>query len=58
MKNLSENKSYKITRLKNGFTLSEVLITIGIIGVVAVITIPALISNVQNYVKSKRVENI
>ena len=49
---------YQITRLKQGFTLAEILITLGIIGVVAVITVPTLISNVQNYVKSKRVENI
>lgn len=32
---------------KKGFTLAEVLITIGIIGVVAAITIPALQSNIQ-----------
>ena len=31
----------------NGFTLSEVLITLGIIGVVAAITIPALMNNAQ-----------
>lgn len=30
---------------KNGFTLAEVLITLGIIGVVAAMTMPALISN-------------
>lgn len=30
-----------------GFTLAEVLITLGIIGVVAAITIPSLISKVQ-----------
>ncbi|MDR1327133.1 MAG: prepilin-type N-terminal cleavage/methylation domain-containing protein [Heliobacteriaceae bacterium] len=33
---------------KNGFTLAEVLITLGIIGVVAALTLPALI---QNYKK-------
>lgn len=32
---------------KNGFTLAEVLITLGIIGVVAALTIPTLISNYQ-----------
>lgn len=31
-------------RIKNGFTLAEVLITLGIIGVVAAITIPSLIT--------------
>ena len=30
---------------KNGFTLAEVLITLGIIGVVAAVTIPTLVSN-------------
>lgn len=34
---------------KNAFTLAEVLITIGIIGVVAAITIPTLVKNVQDY---------
>ena len=32
----------------NGFTLAEVLITLGIIGVVAAMTLPALIQNAQN----------
>ena len=31
--------------MKNAFTLAEVLITLGIIGVVAAMTIPTLISN-------------
>lgn len=43
---------------KAAFTLAEVLITIGIIGVVAALTIPILIGNVQDIVKQKRVENI
>lgn len=43
---------------KHAFTLSEVLIIIGIIGVVAVITMPALMTNVQAYVRAKRIENI
>lgn len=33
---------------KAGFTLAEVLITLGVIGVVASLTIPALIQNAQN----------
>ena len=32
---------------KNGFTLAEVLITLSIIGVVATMTLPALMTNVQ-----------
>ena len=35
------------TKAKFGFTLAEVLITLGIIGVVAAITIPNLIANQQ-----------
>lgn len=32
---------------KKGFTLSEILITLGIIGVVAVLTVPAMVTNYQ-----------
>ena len=32
---------------KNGFTLAEVLITLAIIGVVATLTLPSLMSNTQ-----------
>lgn len=37
-------------RLKKvfGFTLAEVLITLGVIGVVAAMTIPTLMTNLQN----------
>ncbi len=38
-------KSYKS---KMGFTLSEVLITLGIIGIVAMLTIPAVVKNYRN----------
>ena len=37
-------------KLKVGFTLAEVLITLGIIGVVAAITIPNLITSYQKHV--------
>ena len=43
---------------KVAFTLAEVLITLGIIGVVAALTLPAFISNVQGRIQAKRVENI
>ena len=43
---------------KIAFTLAEVLITLGIIGVVAVMTMPAIIANIQDHVKAKRIENI
>ena len=38
----------RITRTKIAFTLAEVLITLGIIGVVAAITIPTLMQNIQD----------
>ena len=43
---------------KSAFTLAEVLITLGIIGVVAAITLPVLLSNVDQKVKAERVTNI
>ena len=43
---------------KVAFTLAEVLITLGIIGIVASMTLPAFIINVQGRIQEKRVENI
>ena len=43
---------------KVAFTLAEVLITLGIIGIVAALTLPAFISNAQGRIQAKRVENI
>lgn len=42
--------------MKKGFTLAEVLITLGIIGVVAAITIPALIQNYKKHVIESRLK--
>ena len=42
--------------MKKGFTLSEVLITLGIIGIVAAITIPTLITNYQKKTTATRVK--
>ena len=39
---------------KNGFTLAEVLITLGIIGVVAALTMPTLIANIQQEIFNSR----
>ena len=47
--------SYRLKR-NAAFTLAEVLITLGIIGVVAAITIPTLISNHQKEVVGKRLQ--
>lgn len=41
---------------KKGFTLAEVLITLGIIGVVAAMTLPALIQNHRNSVVETRLK--
>ena len=43
--------------MKTGFTLSEVLITLGIIGVVAAITLPTLIANYKNKVLLNQAKN-
>lgn len=40
--------------MKNGFTLAEVLITLGIIGVVAALTMPSLIQNHRKHVVETR----
>ena len=44
--------------LKKAFTLAEVLITLGVIGVVAAITLPAIMENVTERVNSERQANI
>lgn len=36
-------------KIKNGFTLSEILITLGIVGIVAAMTIPNLINKIQEH---------
>lgn len=43
-----------ITEIKKGFTLAEVLITLGIIGVVAAMTLPVLIQKHVNSVVETR----
>jgi prepilin-type N-terminal cleavage/methylation domain-containing protein len=42
--------SYVAENLKKGFTLAEVLIVLGIIGIIAQQTIPTLVSNVQTQI--------
>lgn len=42
-KGFTDSKGYK-DNIYNGFTLAEVLITLGIIGVVAAMTLPGLIA--------------
>lgn len=43
-------------KLKHGFTLAEVLITLGVIGVVAALTIPTVIANYQKKVTGTRLK--
>ena len=43
--------------MKKGFTLAEVLITIAIIGVVAVLTVPVLVQNYKKQVATTRLKN-
>ena len=43
---------------KNAFTLSEVLITLGVIGVVAAMTIPTLIQSYRNHVVETRLKKV
>lgn len=56
---LAGEQTLKTSRsVRFGFTLAEVLITLGIVGVIAAMTMPVLINNVQARVKAKRIENI
>lgn len=48
------NRAFTMNKLTNGFTLAEVLITIGVIGVVAAMTIPTLISSYKKKVIETR----
>ena len=42
----------------NAFTLAEVLITLGVIGVVAAVTMPTLVTNVQERIKKEQVRTV
>ncbi len=61
MKKNCNNSNSKVASRISGraaFTLAEVLITLAIVGVVAAITMPALIANIQERVKTARIQNI
>ena len=56
---------YKLTSVltlsegaKLGFTLAEVLTTLGIIGVVAAVTLPTLLTNIQDRVRQEQVRTV
>ena len=58
--NYSDRLHHKITGLfkkKRAFTLAEILITLGIIGIVAALTLPALISNYRKNVAETRLKH-
>ena len=46
----------KIT--KYAFTLAEVLITLGVIGVVAAITMPTLLTNIQEHINKEKIRTV
>lgn len=41
---------------KNGFTLAEVLITLGVVGVISAMTLPTLVQNYKNHVAETRLK--
>ena len=43
---------------RNAFTLAEVLITLGVIGVVAAVTMPTLLTNIQDRVRNEQVRTV
>ena len=51
-----QNDSLKQLSSKAAFTLAEVLITLGIIGVVAAMTIPSIVAKYQKMVTATRVK--
>ena len=42
----------------NAFTLAEVLITLGVIGIVAAVTMPTLVTNIQERVRKEQVRTV
>jgi type II secretory pathway pseudopilin PulG len=57
-KPLLKENNHEIFKKACAFTLAEVLITIGIIGVVAVITLPSLLTRIQNNVRARQIQMI
>ena len=45
-------------KLRGAFTLAEVLITLGVIGVVAAVTMPTLVTNIQERVRKEQVRTV
>ena len=55
---MGSNKIKKQKHCSNAFTLAEVLITLGVIGVVAAVTMPTLVTNVQERIKKEQVRTV
>ena len=53
-----QKPNHETDRRKVAFTLAEVLITLGIIGVVAALTLPALLTNIQSKVRAERSRSV
>ena len=53
-----QKSNHETDRRKAAFTLAEVLITLGIIGVVAALTLPALLTNIQSKVRAERSRSV
>ena len=58
LRKILTRKGRKIIKKNFGFTLAEVLITLAIIGVVAAITLPNVIANINERTNSERQANI
>ena len=52
----SQSSSPRLVKI--GFTLAEVLITLGVIGVVAAVTMPTLVTNIQDKVRKEQVRTV
>ena len=53
-----ELASSAFPKLRSAFTLAEVLITLGVIGVVAAVTMPTLVTNIQDRVRKEQVRTV
>ena len=53
-----QEPNHETDRRKAAFTLAEVLITLGIIGVVAALTLPALLTNVQSKIRGEQKRSV
>ena len=55
---MGTNNIKQLKQWNNAFTLAEVLITLGVIGVVAAVTMPTLVTNIQERVRKEQVRTV